>query len=168
MSFIIRQTSISEAYDVAKVHVLSWQSAYKGIILDDYLNNMSVETRAEKFKNNYDTVKDDSFVAVEDEKIIGVLAVHKCFDADVVDCGEVEAIYLLPEFWGSGYGKQLMDFAINALKERGYNDIYLWVLEENIRARRFYEKYGFVADGTSKEINIGKLLAEMRYLLRTE
>lgn len=42
------------------------------------------------------------------------------------------------------------------------------VLEENIRARRFYEKIGFYHDGTVKEINIGKELKEYRYVKEIE
>ena len=59
----------------------------------------------------------------------------------------------------------MMDYAIDKLKCMEYNEIILWVLEENDRARRFYEKCNFVFDGTKREIEIGKVLIKIRYVL---
>lgn len=50
------------------------------------------------------------------------------------------------------------------LTNRKYEKISLWVLEENVHVRRFYEKVGFNHDGTVKEITIGKILKEYRYV----
>jgi len=168
MPLTIRNTGIAQARDAAKVHVLSWKAAYKGIVPDEYLDRLSVENRAERFRENYERIKENSFVAANDGEIIGVLAIHKSLDADRADCGEIEAVYLLPEYWGRGYGKQMMDFAIHKLNEWGFRDILLWVLEENLRARKFYEKCGFAPDGTKKETRIEKPLVEIRYCLHIE
>ena len=45
----------------------------------------------------------------------------------------------------------------------GYRSAVVWVLEENRRARRFYEKYGFSSEGVYQQIEIGTKLWEMRY-----
>ena len=68
-------------------------------------------------------------------------------DADE-SVGEIHAIYLLADYWDKGYGRQLMDFAVNRLKELSCCKVTLWVMEENNRARRFYERYGWVLDGS--------------------
>ena len=52
--------------------------------------------------------------------------------------GEVVSIYVLPECTGLGYGKALFAHAVHHLRENGFFKIYLWVLEENHRARAFY------------------------------
>lgn len=49
------------------------------------------------------------------------------------------------------------------MKER-LQKIQLWVLEENLRARSFYEKVGFKYDNTFQIINMGKELKELRYV----
>lgn len=49
-----------------------------------------------------------------------------------------------PEYMGKGYGKQLLAAAVDGLAQLGYRDIFLWVLEENRRARKFYENAGFL------------------------
>ncbi len=62
------------------------------------------------------------------------------------------------------YGKEMMNYALNALKSMNCNEVILWVLKQNGGARRFYEKCGFVFDGTEKESTLGKILTEIRYV----
>lgn len=66
---------------------------------------------------------------------------------------------------GKGLGFYLMNWGINVLRERSYKKISLWVLEENVKTRSFYEKLGFMQDGAEKEILIGKTLNEIRYVI---
>lgn len=56
-----------------------------------------------------------------------------------------------------------MDFAVKRLKTMSCRKIKLWVLEENTGAKAFYEKYGFVPDGSKRELTLGKPLTELRY-----
>ena len=52
------------------------------------------------------------------------------------------------------------------LKEKGYSKIYLWVLEKNERARRFYEKNGFTWNGDRLEGEEGgRKVTDLRYVL---
>ena len=70
---------------------------------------------------------------------------------------------------GKGYGKFLIEMAVGELKKLGFKKILLWVLEENHRARKFYEKCGFVQTGESRNDNIGgKDLKEVMYIYITE
>lgn len=66
---------------------------------------------------------------------------------------------------GKGYGKILMESVVAELKRQGYENIFLWVLEENIRARHFYEQFGFTLTDDFMEDQIGgKDLREVRYI----
>ncbi len=62
------------------------------------------------------------------------------------------AIVLRREFWGKGYAQkataEILDYAFNTLN---LHKVYLNVLEENIRANKFYKKFGFAYEGTFKE-----------------
>ncbi|HSR04244.1 MAG TPA: hypothetical protein VLM88_06645 [Proteiniclasticum sp.] len=58
----------------------------------------------------------------------------------------------------------MIDWGINELKKRSYTHVSLWVLEENMNARRFYERKGFRHDGTKKAVRIGIELSEIRYV----
>ena len=78
--------------------------------------------------------------------------------------GEIVSLYLLPEYMGRGFGKALLEAAVEALAGQGFREVLLWVLEENRRARRFYERAGFSCSGDRREDEIGgKLLWEVLY-----
>ena len=79
---------------------------------------------------------------------VGFVSAGPCRHEDV--SGEVYAIYVRPEAWGTGSGWALMDAAVDWLAER-WQEAILWVAEENPRARRFYERYGWVAETTRVE-----------------
>lgn len=79
------------------------------------------------------------------------------------DTGEVYAIYVTPAWWSAGAGRALMAAALSTLAGQRYRHAVLWVLAGNTRARRFYERAGFAADGGSNILaGLGNAL-EVRY-----
>lgn len=92
-------------------------------------------------------------------KIIGISSYCKSSLEEYKDWGEIISIYLLPEYIGKGYGKSLLEKAIEKLKAMGFTTIFLWVLEDNHRARHFYKNavLNSVA-GTLKIISQGNRL----------
>lgn len=79
---------------------------------------------------------------------------------------EIQAIYLLPDQWSKGLGQTLLNTAFEQIKLLGFERITLWVLADNERAIRFYERMGFASDaGAIKSITLGgKTVQEQRYL----
>ncbi|HEY6055903.1 MAG TPA: GNAT family N-acetyltransferase [Gaiellaceae bacterium] len=78
--------------------------------------------------------------------------------------GELYAIYVLPERWGSGLARELLAAAEAELRGLGYAEATLWVLEANPRARGFYESCGWALDGAAKtDVHLGVDVAELRY-----
>jgi GNAT superfamily N-acetyltransferase len=79
------------------------------------------------------------------------------------ETGEVYALYVSPDWWSTGTGRSLMAAALAALSQAGYPRAVLWVLAGNARARRFYERAGFTADGAENVLTgLGGVL-EVRY-----
>jgi GNAT superfamily N-acetyltransferase len=77
--------------------------------------------------------------------------------------GELYALYVTPAWWSTGTGRVLMGHALTSLQAEGYRRVVLWVLADNARARRFYERAGFAADGgTNVLAGLGGVL-EVRY-----
>jgi len=106
-----------------------------------------------------------SLVLIENENFIGTSSFCKSRFQQFEGFGEIVSIYFLPDYIGKGYGKKLMNAVVEELKRLGFHDIFLWVLEDNKRARAFYEKFGFVLGGHVYENNIGgKKLREVSYL----
>ena len=77
----------------------------------------------------------------------------------------LEAIYVRPSSWGSGLAVTLHDAAVAELRARGVARARLWVLEENDRARRFYERLGWRADGTSRVVEFPPNPIDLGYAL---
>ena len=164
MDLRIRKADLADADIVGTISARSWQVAYRGIVPDEYLEKITPEYRAERFRTVLPLLPDAEFYLVQEGKLpIGVFNAHTCRDENTGDCGEIGIFYFLPEYWGKGYAAPAMQFALDRLKERDYQSVVLWVFEENLRARRFYEKQGFVADGMSKILTLGKDLVEIRY-----
>jgi GNAT superfamily N-acetyltransferase len=85
-------------------------------------------------------------------------------DADPGRVGEIGAIYLLPSAWGKGIGRQLMHATLACLAAAGFTQVTLWVLDSNVRARRFYEAGGWSADGRQKlDESRGFPITQVRY-----
>jgi ribosomal protein S18 acetylase RimI-like enzyme len=144
------------------VHCTSWQEAYRGIVCDRYLDTMTVEAttaRARKFPEN-------TLIAKDKEKVVGFAVYGPSRDEDLMDAGEVIAIYVLSEYYDRKIGLRLLNEAISRLKE--YNTILVWVLEKNERAIRFYHRYGFEFDGCRKEWNLGTPVSIVRMIKKRE
>ena len=151
------------AYQLAAVHIKSWQSAYKGIIPQDYLDSLSIEKKAKVYNFENDLNKSGCFFAAKlNDSVIGLMHLCNCRECDE-NAGEVSAIYILPEYCNMGYGSQLMKYATQFFKERKYSRIIVWVLAKNKNAINFYRKHGFEDNKIEKKLTIGKEMEVKRY-----
>ncbi len=64
----------------------------------------------------------------------------------------LDGLYVVPASWGRGVGPSLHDEALRHVRELGSSEIHLWVLEDNWRARRFYERRGWRLNGTTRVV----------------
>jgi len=165
----IRLAGLPDAPAIAEVHVRSWQVTYRGAVPQDYLDRLDPARRAaawERLVGRTDWPRTATLVAVDGEQVVGFanLSPTDDADADPATVGELNAIYELPDHWGTGAGRLLMAGALDALTQAGYGYATLWVLDSNERARRFYEIAGWRPDGTAKEDDTwGFVLSEVRY-----
>jgi ribosomal protein S18 acetylase RimI-like enzyme len=162
----IRPATVADVPAIAEVHVHSWQWAYRGLLPDDYLDHLSIERRAGMHMQRLATETEErTWVAAQEGRIVGFAITGPSRDPDASPgTAELAAIYLRHEATGQGIAHALFDHAVHDLWQRGYEQATLWVLETNARARRFYEKAGWVPDGTTKtEEWPGVLLHEVRY-----
>jgi ribosomal protein S18 acetylase RimI-like enzyme len=128
------------------------------------LDGITPEKRRQYFEKALADGWEDTAILFNEDKATGFISIGKCRDSDKdCSCGEIGGIYLLPEYRGTGIGSELMKWGLAELKKRNFTRVTLWVLEDNISARRFYEKIGFEYDGTVQEITLGKVLKECRY-----
>ena len=156
----IRNALIEDAENLTDCLISCWSTAYRGIVPDDFIDNMINErgNRIERWKNNITNPGEcEHFCVIFDDNIIGWLTIHKTD-------GEIWAIYLLAEFRGKGYGTFLMNFAIDKLRSIGHKAVCLWVFEDNEKARLFYEKTGFRLSDEKREMTYGIPLMQVKYV----
>ncbi len=165
MSFDIRLATLDDAKYCADIHVKSWYFAYSDIVPKEIIDEHSA--RCPMIWNKMLEKNSEShYVIALDNVIIGFLTIAGSRDKDLKESFfEIIGLYLSPEYIGAGYGKQAMDWIKREIQGRGYNNISLWVLEENKRARRFYEKSGFKADGGFKPSGLAAA-QEVRYICK--
>lgn len=149
-----------DRFEISSIYEQSWKFAYKGIIPQGYLDSIP----SGKWAENIDKSDLHSLVVIENLKMIGTTSFCKSRFNNFADYGEIVSIYLLPEYIGKGYEKILLKNAVDELSALGFHDIFLWVLEDNTRARTFYEKFGFTVSENFLDDNIGgKNLREIQY-----
>jgi len=146
---------------ISRIYARSWKAAFKGIVPQAYLDGLRDDRWAELWKGR----SVDMVVLLECGQYIGTSAFCPARDEAMTGFGEIISIYLLPEFYGKGYGTPLLEAAVRELQARGFERIYLWALEENARARAFYAKNGFRETEDRMPLTIGgKELTEVRYV----
>jgi len=164
--YMIRPATLTDAQAIAEIHVASWQAAYKGLLPDQFLENLSVQRRLQMWQQILAQDNNQAWVAVADGQPVGFtnFGPSRDEDADSQIVGEMYTIYLLPLAWGQGFGRALCTQTLTSLRESGYKEVMLWVLDSNEAAIYFYERVGFQADGTIKtERWADILLSEARY-----
>jgi len=165
--FRIRPAELLDSEGIARVHTRSWQSAYRGLLPDEWLDALRWEDRKVRWDAILSTTtRGKVFVAHNDMgKILGFASIGASRDDDIDQdkVHELYAIYLSPEYWGQGLGAALLYAAIKEVPDTAIR-MELWVLEDNRRGRRFYENHGFSLDGATKLAEIdGYQLEEVRY-----
>jgi GNAT superfamily N-acetyltransferase len=164
----IRLATRADADAVARVHVASWQAAYRGLLPDEYLDSLQWEQRYDFWAKELETpgsAGSQTWVLVSELGVLGFASVGPARDDDrqSAGCWEVYGIYLLPDQWGQGNGHRLMERALRATASE-VGDVSLWVLAGNQRARSFYERQGFRPDGHRRaEVIGGREVVEVRY-----
>jgi GNAT superfamily N-acetyltransferase len=163
---VIREARAPDARGIAESHVRAWQDAYRGKMPDEYLDSLSPDQWEPGWKTILAQENQRTWVAARGEGIVGFVTAGPSRDHDGVKCGEVFAINLIADAWGTGAGARLLATAVAYLKAEGFEEATLWVLDTNARARRFYEREGWQLDGATKtDEERGFTLNEVRYRL---
>lgn len=162
---LLRPAEPEDAMAVAKVHVRSWQAAYRKLLPDEYLDQLRPEDRAQKYNfGSLDPSHPRTMVAVEASTICGFVTTAPARDPEMSGHGELYALYVDPKHWGRGIGLALVFAGRRHLFELGFRNAILWVLTGNARADRFYRADGWMPDGICRTESIWNIqVNEIRY-----
>ena len=155
---IVRNVKKEDLRAVSEIAVRGWQTAYRGIIDDEYLDSLSVEANYQKRLKDY---KENGFIVAElDNEVVGFCRYTK--EMPEID-GEICAIYVKPELKRNGIGRELFKYVFNEFKKNGNKKIILWCLKGNYPSRAFYEKMGGVLCGENTITKGGKEYKEVGF-----
>ena len=138
----IRAAQLEDAASIARVHVDSSRTTYKGIFPDAYLATLSYSRQEQSWKRFLNDPTQMTFVAVDEAgTIVGFVNGGPEREGDPVYQGELYAMYLLQEVQRRGLGRRLVKELARVLGERHFASMMLWVLASN-PACHFYEALG--------------------------
>ena len=165
VSVSVRPAGPSDVDALGRVHVHAWQTAYRGVMPDVYLDGLDPSDRSSMWSQFLERAPSDQRLQVVtvDELVVGFACFGRCPDADDGDIAERFAINLEPEYWGRGLGRRLLLEVVDDLREFG-DQAVLWVVPTNARARSLYESTGWLDDGGRRQDEEGGTpVEEMRY-----
>ena len=159
----IRRATPDDGRAVAEVKIETWRVTYVDVMPQPVLDALDVDEH-ERIWAGYAAADGlGVFVADDAGRIVGFVSVGPCREPPGI--GELYAIYVRPGSWDTGVGLALMEAGVEWLADR-WTEAVLWVAEENPRARRFYELYGWTPETTRvEEVAPGARIAEVRYRL---
>ncbi len=175
---VVRPAGLGDADRLGVVHTRAWQSGYRGVMPDEFLDALVVSDRVDFWRSNLsddpdagglddgqcESKNDDiephspqTLVAEMDGEVVALATVgpNRWASGDEGPSGELYSLNAYPDAWGTGAATALLEAALAVLGEWGYRRAMLWVLEGNARARRFYEREGWVDDGITKTDTVG-------------
>jgi GNAT superfamily N-acetyltransferase len=158
----VRPATGKDAPGIACAQERAWQRAYRHVFPVEELDRGGF-IRPELWRERLEHPPPGwtTFVADEDGAVVGFVSVGP--SRDERGLGELYAIYVHPDWWATGAGRALIQRGELQLRST-YDVATLWVLEDNPRARSFYETAGWSTDGGKKsDERWGVRAPEVRY-----
>ena len=143
------------------VHARAWCAIHGGIADEGYYRAFTPDRQAALFRRAIAAGTERPYLLWDEDTVVGMFSLGP--EGGEGEPGLLDKLYLLPEFCGRGYGRQAMDLAVRLLDR---SEVILWVIKDNLRARRFYERYGYEYDDVTQPVAPGAPVEEMRYRLR--
>lgn len=160
MDVSIRAATRADADGITDVQVASWRAGYAHVFPDSILYRDDFDSSRREFWTAWRFAPGHRVaVAVapdgDRELIVGFASYgpERERARGFTGRGEVWALYLHPDAWGSGVATELMEHTETRLRAEGFEVAVLWVLEDNPRARSFYEKFGWSVSGHTADFD---------------
>ncbi|MEE1655654.1 GNAT family N-acetyltransferase [Microvirga sp. CF3062] len=169
MTIRIREGRETDVEGIARAHVQGWRESYKDFLTPDALAGLSVEERMQLWQRALAEPEPRAKLLVaetDDGEIVGFIrgGPIRVTEAELLGTeAEIFAIYLLDKVKRQGIGRTLMTGVFEHLAAHGVRSVGLWVLKDNLPARRFYEMLGGIA-GHEQSFDLrGQMVTEVVY-----
>lgn len=150
----IRKVEVSDANTLAFIQTESWKDAFNKILSkEDLAKYTDINRVISMYTKLLNENIGNGFVLTIDKNPHCIAYWDKTRDEEMEGYSEIICIHSLYDNWGKGYGTEMMNHILSDIKNSGFSKVMLWVFKENHRARKFYEKHGFVLTENSKEFS---------------
>ncbi|MBQ7873696.1 MAG: GNAT family N-acetyltransferase [Oscillospiraceae bacterium] len=150
-SIDIRRAKNGDEKILAYIQTESWKSAFRGILSDEDLEKLTDITRVtEMYERTLRNYPEHGFILLIGEKPHCISFWSASRENDMKDFAELICIHSLPDNRRRGYGSMMIEHIFGEIKKAGFEKVMLWVFADNLPARKFYEKAGFVPNGKTK------------------
>ena len=165
MGYSVRAGERCDAAGIAEVHIASWRAGYAHVLPGSLLYGDDFEPRRRRIWEEWRfnpgqrvavyVETDDAADGTGDERIVGFAAFgpERERARGYTGRGELYAFYFHPDAWGRGGASELIGHVDERLRAEGFAEAVLWVLDDNPRARAFYEKHGWTPTGIGGEFD---------------
>jgi GNAT superfamily N-acetyltransferase len=153
----LRPAEVSDAARIAAIKCRGWLATYRGLLADSILDGLDEALLTKEFADGINALAEPGsaderlFLVFETgQQVCGYVIAGAYRERDLVDSGEIYALYVDPSHWGGGIGSALLTAAERWLQTQGWTQGALWVLSDNARGLRFYQACGWRADGVTQ------------------
>ena len=132
-----------DAECIAALHAESWRRTYRGMMPDAFLDGPILSNRLEAWQARLDDDRPEQWIclALDACYLVGFICVLAQEDETWGAC--VDNLHVVTNFHRKGIGAGLMLQAGEWLSRKyAQSGVYLWAMEANEPARRFYERLG--------------------------
>ena len=146
-SLRFRPAGADDADRVAMLHATSWRQHYRGAYADSYLDgDIEADHHALWSARLAAPAAAETVLAERGDRLVGF--VHVMFDDDATWGSLIDNLHVVSDQHRTGIGTRLLAHAARAVDERAAgNAMYLWVLQQNTAAQRFYRASGATCVG---------------------
>jgi GNAT superfamily N-acetyltransferase len=169
MTIHVRDATPSDGAAMGAVQIAAWRAAYAGVMTDAYLAGLDPETFGEHWRAAAGEDRGRARALLVGELAGGVVAIaatgeFRARASDDDPTGELWMLNTHPDAFGTGVSGAVHAEALHRLAAAGHREAVLWVVRDNPRARRFYEREGWAADGHETDADLGGVdVTELRY-----
>ena len=171
VTLLVRAGEPRDASRIAAIGRRAWQRAYEHIFSTEFLRQLETSAAVDEAVDRWGARLAELpqsgqvvLVAEDDGEVVGWVYVAPAAASGVL---EVVGLYVDPSRWGDLVGTTLLQEGIAAARQAGDEQLVLWALADNARARRFYEVRGWTTDGARRDRDFGgETAVEVRYRYR--
>lgn len=159
MTVEIRPATRDDADGITDVQVASWRAGYAHVFPDSVLYADDFDSTRRDFWTAWRFAPGHRIAVAVDHDDDGRVVAFSSYGPErerargFTGRGEIWAFYASPDVWGGPIAADLMVYVEDRLRAEGFDTAVLWVLDDNPRARRFYEKHGWAASGISADFD---------------